>query len=152
MLLWVGKSRIDGKGLFTAQNIKKGTRIIRYIGEKIAKAESKQRLAQGNVYIFVFNDRWDIDGKVLRNKARYINHSCDPNCEVYTTSHTIWIVALRDITAGEELTYNYGYELDDGTEHPCTCGAEHCCGYILAPQYWGAIKQKYAKVSKKKAG
>jgi len=141
-LLWVGKSRIAGKGLFTVQDIKKGTSILQYIGEKITRAEGEKRLAQGNVYIFAFNDHWDIDGKVLRNKARYINHSCDPNCEVRTTSRTIWIVALRDIKAGEELTFNYGYELDDETEQPCTCGAEHCCGYILAPQYWGVVKHK----------
>ena len=89
----------------------------------------------------VFNDHWDTDGKVLRNKARYINHSCDPNCETYTTSRTIWIVALRDITAGEELTFNYGYELDAEMAQPCICGAEHCCGFILAPQYWGVVKK-----------
>jgi uncharacterized protein len=139
-LLWVGKSRIAGKGLFTAQEIKKGTRILQYIGEKIPKAESAKRLAQGNTYIFAFNDHWDIDGRVLRNKARYINHSCEPNCEVHMTSRTIWIVALRDIKTGEELTFNYGYELDDEMEQPCTCGAEHCCGFILAQKYWGVVK------------
>ena len=137
-LLWVGKSRIAGQGLFTAQEIKKGTRLLQYIGEKITKAESAQRLAQGNVYVFAFNDHWDIDGRVLRNKARYINHSCDPNCEVHMTSRTIWIVALRDIKTGEELTFNYGYELDDEMAQPCTCGAKHCYGFILAQKYWGS--------------
>ena len=151
-LLWVGKSRIAGKGLFTAQAIKKGARILQYIGEKIAKAESEKRLAQGNAYIFAFNDHWDIDGKVLRNKARYINHSCDPNCEVHKTSRTIWIVALRDLKAGEELAFNYGYELDDEMAQPCTCGAEHCCGYILAPQYQGVVKHKYAQASSERTG
>jgi SET domain-containing protein len=146
-LLWVGKSRIAGKGLFSAQDIQKGTRILQYIGEKITKAESEKRLDQGNAYIFAFNDHSDIDGKVLRNKARYINHSCAPNCAVHTTSRTIWIVALRDIKAGEELTFNYGYELDSEMEQPCTCGAECCCGYILAPQYWEAVKHKYAQAA-----
>jgi uncharacterized protein len=139
-LLWVGKSRIAGKGLFIAQEIKKGTRILQYIGEKITKAESAKRLAQGNVYVFAFNDYWDIDGRMLRNKARYINHSCDPNCEVHMTSRTIWIVALRDIKTGEELTFNYGYELDDEMAQPCTCGAKHCYGFILAQKYWGVVK------------
>ena len=146
-LLWVGKSRIAGQGLFTTQDIQKGTRILQYIGEKITKAESDKRLDQGNAYIFALNDHWDIDGKVLRNTARYINHSCDPNCAVHTTSRTIWIVALRDIKAGEELTFNYGYELDGEMEQPCTCGAEHCCGYILAPQYWGVVKRKDAQAA-----
>ena len=62
-LLWVGKSCIAGKGLFTAQEIKKGTRILQYIGEKIVKAESEKQQARGNAYIFAFNDHWDIDGQ-----------------------------------------------------------------------------------------
>jgi SET domain-containing protein len=90
LLLWVGKSPIAGRGLFTAQHIARGTRIIQYTGEKIPKAESDKRLAEGNVYIFQLNDRYDIDGKVLRNKARYINHSCNPNCTVQLTTRTIW--------------------------------------------------------------
>jgi SET domain-containing protein len=142
MPLWVGKSRIAGWGLFTAKPIKRGTRIIQYTGEKIPKAESDKRLRQGNDYIFQLNERYDIDGKSLGNKARYINHSCEPNCSTQLTSRTIWIVALRDISAGAELTYNYGYELDDAPAYPCTCGAENCCGYILAPQYQAGVKQR----------
>jgi uncharacterized protein len=80
----------------------------------------------------------------LVNKARYINHSCDPNCTVHLTTRTIWIVAGRDITAGEELTYNYGYELDEQDAHPCTCGAKQCCGFILAPPYWDLLRNKAA--------
>ena len=137
--VWVGKSRIAGQGLFAAQDIKSGTRIIPYVGERISKDESTRRLAHGNVYIFTFNEHVDIDGKMLKNTARYINHSCDPNCEVVLTSRTIWIGALRHITAGEELTYNYGYEIKDYMEHPCTCRAQNCCGYILAQQYWDLI-------------
>ena len=137
----IGPSRIVGQGLFAAQDITKGTRIIQYIGAKIPKAESAERLAQGNTYIFAFNDRYDIDGKTLKNTARYINHSCDPNCEAVVTKRTIWIVAIRDITAGEELTYNYGFAIDDQPADPCHCGAQHCCGYILAPRYWDCITQ-----------
>jgi len=149
--VWVGTSRIAGRGLFTAQDIPHSTRILPYIGEKIPKDESTKRLTQGNAYIFAFNDRWDIDGKTRRNKARYINHSCDPNCTLHLTTRTIWIVTQRDITAGEELTYNYGYELDDETAHPCTCGAAHCCGSILAPQYWGLLTPQEAHVSQRRA-
>jgi SET domain-containing protein len=103
---WVRKSPIAGLGLFAAQDITKWTRILSYLGEKIAKAESTRRLAQGNAYIFTFNDRYDIDGTVLQNTARYSNHSCDPNCAIEKTTRTIWLVALRDICEGEELTYN----------------------------------------------
>ena len=139
--VWVHKSRIAGLGLFAAQEIKQGTRILPYIGEKIPKDEGAKRLAQGNVYLFTFNDRYDIDGKTLKNTARFINHSCDPNCEVDLTTRTIWIVALRNITDGEELTYNYGYEYDPDSyqDFPCHCGATQCCGFILARQYWGLI-------------
>ena len=135
------KSRIAGRGLFAAQDITQGTRILPYIGEKIPKDTSTRRLAQGNVYIFTFNDRYDIDGKILRNTARYGNHSCDPNCDVTLTTRTIWIVALRDISDGEELTYNYGYEYDPDSynDFPCRCGAAQCCGYILAQRYWGLL-------------
>jgi len=140
--VWVGKSRIAGQGLFAAQDIKQDARIIPYIGEKISKDESTRRLVQGNVYIFTLNEYFDIDGKTLKNKARYINHSCDPNCEVELTSRTIWIVALRNITAEEELTYNYGYEVRNYMEHPCTCRAKNCCGYILDRQYWGLIQRQ----------
>ena len=139
--VWVRQSRIAGLGLFAAQDIKKWTRILPYLGEKIAKAESARRLAQGNVYIFTFNDRYDIDGKILWNTACYSNHLCAPNCEVQQTTRTLWVVALRDISDGEELTYNYGYEYDPDSyrDFPCRCGANKCCGYILAQQYWSLL-------------
>jgi len=130
--VWVGTSSIAGKGLFAAQTIKKGTRIIQYIGQRISKAETAERLDQGNQYIFTFNDHYDIDGKTLKNKARYINHSCDPNCDILLTQRTIWIVAKRDIKEGEELSYNYGFT---AKQYRCQCGAKNCCGYILGEEY-----------------
>ena len=133
--VWVGTSRMAGKGLFAAQAIKKGTRILQYIGARITKEETAERLYQGNQYIFEFNDRYNIDGKTLKNKARYINHSCDPNCEIYITTRTIWIVAKRDIQEGEELSYNYGFT---ARQYRCQCGAKNCCGYILGEEYWGS--------------
>jgi uncharacterized protein len=68
--------------------------------------------------------------------------ACNPNSETILTQHAIWIVALRDIKEGEELTYNYGYGMEEYEQYPCTCGAEHCCGYILHPRYWERIKEK----------
>ena len=137
----VGPSRIAGQGLFAAQEIKQGTKILRYIGEKIPCEDSERRLAAGNVYIFGLNERYAIDGSTPKNTARFINHSCDPNCQTEQFGNTIWIVAIRDIASGEELTYNYGYEIDDAPAEPCHCGAQHCCGYILGPQYWDRLKQ-----------
>jgi SET domain-containing protein len=137
----VGPSRIAGQGLFAGQEIKQGTKILRYIGEKITQEESDRRLAAGNVYIFGLDERYSIDGSMRKNTARYINHACDPNCHTEQFGNTIWLVAIRDIVAGEELTYNYGYEMNDEPAEPCHCGAKHCCGYILGPQYWDRIKQ-----------
>jgi SET domain-containing protein len=137
----VGTSCIAGQGLFAAQDIRRGTKIIRYIGQKITHEESDRRLAAGNVYIFGLDERYALDGSTCKNTARYINHSCDPNCQTEQFGNTIWIVALRDIQAGEELTYNYEYEIDDEPAEPCHCGATHCCGYILAPHYWDRLKE-----------
>ena len=127
----VGPSQIAGQALCGAR-YPQGTRIIQYIGARFPKEESVERLARGNTYIFAFNERYDIDGKTLKNTARYINHSCDPNCEAVVTKRTIWIVALQDIQAGEELSYNYGLT---ARQYRCRCGS-NCCGYILDPAYW----------------
>jgi len=137
----VGPSRIAGQGLFAAQNIKQGTKIIRYIGQKITHEESDRRLAAGNVYIFGLDERYAIDGDMPKNTARFINHSCAPNCQTEQFGNTIWFVAIKNVRAGEELTYNYGYDDEDYANNPCHCGAQHCCGYILGSQYWRRIKQ-----------
>jgi SET domain-containing protein len=137
----VGPSHIAGQGLFAGQEIKQGTKIIRYIGEKITHEESERRLAAGNAYIFGLDERYSIDGSTRKNTARYINHSCNPNCQTEQFGCIIWIVAIRDITAGEELTYNYGYEMNDEPPEACHCGAQHCCGYILGPRYWDHLKE-----------
>ena len=135
----VGLSRMAGQGLFAVQDIPPGARIIAYMGEKISSHESARRRATGNAYIFHLNYRSAIDGQTLDNTARYINHSCDPNCAVAQTDGTLWIVARRDITAREELSFNYGYEMTHYQNNPCNCGAQNCCGYILDRQYWGRI-------------
>ena len=137
----VSTSRIAGQGLFAGQDIKQGTKIIQYFGKKITHEESERRLAAGSVYIFGLNERYAIDGNTRKNTARYINHACEPNCHTEQFGNTIWIVAIKDIRAGEELTYNYGYDDEDYENNPCNCGAQHCCGYILGPQYWARIKQ-----------
>ncbi len=110
------------------------------MGHKISKAEGARRAAAGNAYIFELNERYDIDGKSLTNIARYINHSCDPNCEIFTTTDTIWVVAIRRIKAGEELGYNYGYDIKNYTSIRAAVGHTNCCGYILDRQYWDLIQ------------
>ena len=82
----------------------------------------------------------DIDGSAGWNPARYLNHSCSPNCDAELINGHIWIVAQRDIACGEELTFNYGYDWEDYREHPCRCGAPGCVGYIIAEEFFPNLR------------
>lgn len=115
-------------------------RVIEYVGEKIDKQESVRRCAANNQYIFALNDWEDLDGNVDWNPARFLNHSCTPNCEVEWDGRRLWIVAKRDIQAGEEITFNYGYDLVDYREYPCRCGSAECVGYIVAEAFFEMIR------------
>lgn len=144
--LWQVKfSKVHGKGVFASQNINKGIKIIEYIGEKITKSEGDKRSEEriekylhskktGSVYIFELNQRYDIDGSPLYNKARFINHSCSPNCKVDIIKGKIWIISKKNIKKNEELSYDYGYEFDkdDYLDHICRCGSRNCLGYIIS--------------------
>ena len=91
----------------------------------------------------------DSDGSVLWNLARYLNHSCDPNCESEIKKGRVWIYATRSIEKGEELTYNYGYELDGFVDRPCCWGADCCQGYMVGDEHFKTLKKRLHK--KKKA-
>ncbi len=119
----VKKSKIHSKGVFAKMDIPKGTKILEYVGEKITKAESdrrqtatleesKKNVSKGSVYIFELDKKYDIDGDVPYNTAKWINHSCDPNCKIVKKDGHIWIVAKRDIKKGEEISYNYDFDLE----------------------------------------
>ena len=149
----IRKSRIHSAGIFAKKNIPKGTRIIEYVGEKITKAESDRRAdipleknkknsTYGAVYIFILNKRDDIDGNVTYNTARFINHSCDSNCETEIIHGHIWVIAIRDIKRGEELAYNYNYDIEDYEDHKCHCGSKRCVGYIIDEDHWPRLKRK----------
>ena len=147
------KSSIHGAGIFSKKLILKHTRVLEYVGEKITKAEANRRgpklieyakkhKEQGAVYLFELNKRYDIDGHVFYNLAKYINHSCDPNCEVEIIRGKIWVLALRDIAKGEELFYNYGYDdMKDFKDHPCRCGSQRCPGFIMSERRWPKLKK-----------
>ncbi len=140
-------SGIHGTGAFAARVIPEGTRVIEYLGERITKAESARRCEQNNPYIFSIDETWDLDGNVSLNPARFINHSCAPNCESQYTDGRIWIVALREIPTGEEITFNYGYDLDDLEDHPCCCGAPNCIGFIVAEEFFAQARRKLHSAS-----
>ena len=112
----VKNSKIHGIGMYAITDIKAEADIIEYTGEKITKKESTRRAleweeharetGEGLVYIFELDDKYDIDGRLGNNPARYMNHSCDPNCEAINREGEIWIVAVQDIHKGEELVYD----------------------------------------------
>ena len=154
-------SRIHSSGLFAKTDIKSGTRIIEYRGLKITKAQSdkiadvhieanKKEGKVGSVYIFTLNQRYDINGKVSWNLAKYINHSCDPNCETDIIRGKIWISAIRDIKKGEEFTCDYGFGYDENyKQFPCKCDSKNCCGYIVRAESRWRINKKFAMSNKK---
>ena len=121
--------------MYANQNIKKGVRIIEYKGKIISTKKSDTSSKFDNdkaIYLFNINKRYDLDGDFKFNIARLINHSCDPNCEVFGKGLKIWIYAMRDIKVGEELSYDYGFSFDkDFKNYPCKCKSKNCVGYIV---------------------
>ncbi len=163
--MWkVRKSKVHGSGIFASTKIQKNQKIIEYIGEKITKKEgdrrSNERLNKylgsektGSVYIFELNKKYDIDGSPLYNQARYINHSCNPNCEVEISDEKIWISSIKKIKKGEELSYDYGYSFDknDFRDHQCRCGYKYCIGYIISSDEWVKYKKYINQIIKNKS-
>lgn len=124
--LRVAQSNIDGEGCFAAASFVRGQRIAEYVGEKIpfAEAERRQR-APGKKCVCDIDTEWSIDGSLGGNGTQYVNHSCDPNAYLVTSHGRLFLHALRDITAAEEITAEYLYELElDQT--PCCCRTAAC--------------------------
>lgn len=125
------RSKLHGWGVFATVPITKNTRIIDYAGEKISHQESLKReqryMEHGRIWCFQINRRWVRDAAVDGNIARFINHSCRPNCYVQILGHTIWIRAARNIRKGEEVTYDY---MTDG-EGRIQCRCRPDCQRLL---------------------
>ena len=117
------KKGINGLGLFAKVPIKKGECIIEYFGEVITAKEANRR---GGKYLFQTSKNRHIDGTSRKNIARYINHSCRPNCEADTIRGRVFISAIKNITAGEELNYDYGKEYFDEHIKPKGCLCVKC--------------------------
>ena len=132
-------SKIHHRGVFAARDIKKDEYVIEYTGKKLTAAQADRSQSD---YLFTLNKTTFIDGK---NTARYINHSCEPNCTVEIKRGQIWIKASRDIKKGEELVYSYSYSLDESQDYPCACSAKRCAGYILDEYYWPKLKKLQEK-------
>ena len=138
-------SPIAGRGAFALRRIAKGERVAEYVGERITHAEADRRydddsMHEHHTFLFTVSSRTVIDATVDGNDSRYINHSCDPNCESEVVRGRVYILALREIAAGEELHYDYAYQRD-GTEseveesqYRCRCGTRRCRGSIMEPR------------------
>ena len=147
----VKKSNIDrnGRGLYSTKDIKKGTRIIDYVGKIITKKEAEKAEKFDNlkpIYLFNLNDRYDLDGDVPWNTARLINHSCLNNCDYEGQGLKLWVTAIKDIKKGEEITCDYGFSYDeDYKQFPCKCSSRNCVGYIVREGSRWRIDKKFKK-------
>jgi SET domain-containing protein len=155
-------SAIQGKGAFATRRIRPGTRLIEYVGERISREEADGRyddaaMARHHTFLFAVDDDTVIDAAVGGNAARFINHSCDPNCQAVIEDGRIFIEAIRNIQPGSELTYDYAYERTDehGPEdealYACRCGSARCRGSILAPKKKARARVAKATKTKKRA-
>ena len=161
--LEIRSSEIQGRGGFAAKPIRKGTRIIEYVGERISQREADRRYDDGSMkrhhtFLFALDSGKVIDAAVGGNDARFINHSCDPNCQAIEEGGRIFIEALRGIAPGEELLYDYAYERTSATTpedeelYRCRCGSPRCRGSILAPMKEKPRKKAASKAKSKSKG
>lgn len=143
-MMRVRRSRVHGRGVFALRRIRKGTRVIEYLGDRLSHRQADRRyehkpISDNHTFLFIVDRSVVIDGGVNGNDARFINHSCDPNCESLIDDRRVFIEAIRTIQPGEELTYDYqiGRDRNDPPDidaiFACQCGAGECRGSMLWP-------------------
>jgi len=141
----VRNSSIHGRGVFALRRIPKGTRIIEYKGKLITDKEADRRYSRVHEHsphtmLFSLEGGWVIDATRRGNSARWINHSCAPNCDIEEEGRRIFIESRRDIRLGDELTYDYNLQIGEKhtktakREHACFCGARRCRGTMLGEE------------------
>jgi hypothetical protein len=145
------RSPIHGNGVFAATDIPAGVRLIEYRGRVITQAQADRRYDgtsdSGHTFLFILNDDYVIDANFDGNAARWINHSCEPNCEAVIHEHDhdrrrdrVMIETIRPIKAGEEISYDYGIVLEERYTPAlkkiweCRCGSPKCTGTLLKPK------------------
>jgi len=138
----IRSSPTQGLGAFATRAIPSGTRLIEYVGQRMTPEEADAKYDDESVerhhtFLFAIDDDIVIDAAVDGNEARFINHSCDPNCDAVIEDKRIWIETIRDVRRGEELAYDYAYILEERhspavkKRYPCYCGSANCRGTIL---------------------
>jgi len=147
--LLIRKSGIHGCGCYTTVPIAEGTHIVEYTGGRLSKEQADELYNErADTYLFCIGEGdYVIDGDSV---AAFINHCCEPNCETDEFDEHIWIIAQRDIAAGEELTYDYNlYDGDDDDEAPCRCGAKQCrCSMYGEEELERRAKERASKAKK----
>lgn len=144
-LIKTKNSKIQGRGVFAARRIRKGQRIIEYVGEIIDTKEEERRyddskMDRHHTFLFKIDDNTTIDGTRRGSDARFINHSCEPNCEAVWEERRIFIEAIKNIQPGVELAYDYAFEYEgplskeEAEFYFCSCGSPKCRGTILKPK------------------
>jgi SET domain-containing protein len=140
----VQPSGIHGTGVFAKRPIPKGTRVIEYAGRRLTKAELLEAAERGErklTYVLNLDEDLAIDGAVEGNDARFVNHSCEPNCEVYIFDGTPYLYAMQEIATGTELTFDYQLQSASSLRisralsrelFPCHCGTPTCRGTLVA--------------------
>ena len=142
------RSGVHGKGVYAVTDLAEGETLIEYVGEVITWDEALNRHPHdpkdpNHTFYFHIDEGHVIDAKYGGNSSRWINHSCDPNCEAEIDEGRVFIRALRNIAAGEELFYDYGLVIDEPytpklkAQYPCWCGAQNCRSTLLAPKRGG---------------
>ena len=149
MPLVIRPSRIHAAGVFTTAPIRKGARVVEYSGPRLTAKEAN-RLYEGadRTYLYGLDDgKTVIDGEGM---GAYLNHSCDPNCEVDEIKNRVWILAIRNIAAGEELLWDYNL-YDDDDPAPCHCGSAKCRGTMYSREWMAKLRRKARKKAEKRA-
>ncbi len=147
MALVVRPSPIHSVGVYTSTPIRKGARVVEYKGERITPEEADRRYeGASRTYLYGLEDgKTVIDGHGI---GAYLNHSCEPNCEVDEIKGRVWIFAVRDIAAGEELVWDYNL-YDDEDPAPCYCGSRKCRGTMYSRDWMAKMRRKEARKKKK---
>ena len=149
MALVIRPSRIHAAGVFTTVPIRKGSRVVEYSGPRLSPEEAN-RLYDGaaRTYLYGLEDgKTVIDGEGM---GAYLNHSCDPNCEVDELKNRVWILAIRNIAAGEELLWDYNL-YDDDDPAPCHCGSAKCRGTMYSREWMAKLRRAARKKAEKRA-
>jgi len=139
----VGPSPMQGVGAFATHRIPSGTRLVEYAGQRLTQAQAEARYPEvvgerHHTFLFAIDAEVVIDAAVDGNEARWINHSCAPNCDAVIDGGRIWIETIRNVSPGEELAYDYAFTLPERhtpaakRRYPCHCGAATCRGTMLA--------------------